>query len=214
MQFRVEKAFFDRITGAPYNAGSIYESDDPERIAELQNGGYLPSKKIEQVTTDESTQEQTGATERTKTEIPSITETTKPEQTESVVTETPVTNETVTHTDVTPVTEQIVTPETVADKLEVTPAVTNEMVTDNQEETPSVTTETVMNLNVTETTIENRQVQAEISEAVQDGNLETIEPAMTETIVKDDTTKNSRRLQRGRSKTVGQNANSNSSTGL
>ncbi len=178
MQFKVEKAFFDRITGVPYNAGSIYESDNLERIVELQNGGYLTSKKVEQVTTGESTQAQTGATEHTRAEIASITETTKPEKTESVVTETPVTNETVTHTDVTPVTEQIAT---------------NETVTDEQEVTPVVTPETVVTLNVTEATVETGQVHDESFEVGQDGNLETTKPEQTESVEKDVTTKNSRK---------------------
>ncbi|MGE4417570.1 MAG: hypothetical protein AB7D26_10065 [Marinobacterium sp.] len=41
MRLLVVKAFIDKHTGVPYNAGYYYESDDLERIKELQELGYL-----------------------------------------------------------------------------------------------------------------------------------------------------------------------------
>lgn len=41
MRVLVIKAFIDKQTGVPYNAGYYYESDDLERIKELQELGYL-----------------------------------------------------------------------------------------------------------------------------------------------------------------------------
>jgi len=48
MKVLVIKAFIDKRTGIPYNSGYYYESDDLERIKELQRLGYL-----EQVSFDE-----------------------------------------------------------------------------------------------------------------------------------------------------------------
>lgn len=41
MKVLVIKAFIDKRTGIPYNGGYYYESDDLERIKELQRLGYL-----------------------------------------------------------------------------------------------------------------------------------------------------------------------------
>ncbi|MEW8957790.1 MAG: hypothetical protein AB2448_01570 [Moorella sp. (in: firmicutes)] len=53
MKLRVIKAFIDRHTGKPYNPGYVYETDDMERIKQLQEAGYLervplPLPEIEQ----------------------------------------------------------------------------------------------------------------------------------------------------------------------
>jgi hypothetical protein len=41
MRLLVVKAFIDKHTKIPYNAGYYYESDDLNRIKELQELGYL-----------------------------------------------------------------------------------------------------------------------------------------------------------------------------
>jgi|GEM_PF-2918914 hypothetical protein len=41
MKLKVIKAFIDRYTGKPYNPGYVYETDDIERIQQLQEAGYL-----------------------------------------------------------------------------------------------------------------------------------------------------------------------------
>lgn len=41
MRVLVIRAFIDKHTGVPYNAGYYYESDNLERIRELQELGYL-----------------------------------------------------------------------------------------------------------------------------------------------------------------------------
>lgn len=47
MEVAVVKSFIDKNTQKAYNVGSVYISDDQERIIELQNGGYLdPNVKI------------------------------------------------------------------------------------------------------------------------------------------------------------------------
>lgn len=47
MEVAVVKSFIDKNTQKAYNIGSVYVSDDQERIIELQNGGYLdPNVKI------------------------------------------------------------------------------------------------------------------------------------------------------------------------
>jgi hypothetical protein len=49
VEITVIKSFIDKNTGEPYNAGTVYNSDDAQRIIELQDGGYLnPSKKVKQ----------------------------------------------------------------------------------------------------------------------------------------------------------------------
>jgi len=41
MRLKVIRAFIDKYTNKPYNVGYVYESNDLERIAELQEAGYL-----------------------------------------------------------------------------------------------------------------------------------------------------------------------------
>lgn len=41
MRVLVIRAFIDKHTGVPYNAGYYYESNNLERIKELQELGYL-----------------------------------------------------------------------------------------------------------------------------------------------------------------------------
>jgi hypothetical protein len=41
MKIKVVRAFIDRHTGRPYNPGYVYESNDLDRVAELQEAGYL-----------------------------------------------------------------------------------------------------------------------------------------------------------------------------
>lgn len=45
MKIPVIRSFIDKKTKEPYNKGYIYESDDIERIKELQEKGFL--KKVE-----------------------------------------------------------------------------------------------------------------------------------------------------------------------
>lgn len=45
MKATVIRAFIDKETKKPYNAGSVYESDNIERIKELQEKGYLLNKE-------------------------------------------------------------------------------------------------------------------------------------------------------------------------
>ncbi len=45
MKLQVIKSFIDKHSNIPYNAGYYYESNDLERIKELQELGYL--KKIQ-----------------------------------------------------------------------------------------------------------------------------------------------------------------------
>ena len=48
MKIPVIRAFIDKNTKEPYNAGYEYESDNPERIKELQDKGFLKKTKAEQ----------------------------------------------------------------------------------------------------------------------------------------------------------------------
>jgi hypothetical protein len=40
-KFEVLKVFRDKITGKRHIAGSVYESENPERIDELQQSGHI-----------------------------------------------------------------------------------------------------------------------------------------------------------------------------
>ena len=41
MKYKVTKAFVDKETMIPYNAGYDYDTTDKDRAAELQEGGYI-----------------------------------------------------------------------------------------------------------------------------------------------------------------------------
>lgn len=49
MKVLVIKAFIDKHTNIPYNAGYYYESDDLNRIKELQELGYLEKIPLEEI---------------------------------------------------------------------------------------------------------------------------------------------------------------------
>ncbi|MPM69783.1 hypothetical protein SDC9_116731 [bioreactor metagenome] len=41
MKLPVIKAFIDKNTGEPYNTGATFESEDKDRVKELQEKGFL-----------------------------------------------------------------------------------------------------------------------------------------------------------------------------
>ena len=60
MKIKVIKAFFDKNTGEPYNAGDVYDSTDKKRISELQTNGYLDASNVKKEATKTASEDQTG----------------------------------------------------------------------------------------------------------------------------------------------------------
>ena len=54
MRVNVIRPFVDKITKIPYNVGYVYESDDIDRIKELQDLGFLEAIPISQDDTIET----------------------------------------------------------------------------------------------------------------------------------------------------------------
>ena len=59
MKYRVIKAFIDRLTQTPYNAGTEYETDDENRAKELAEAGaiLMPIVKHEEAKQPETASE-------------------------------------------------------------------------------------------------------------------------------------------------------------
>lgn len=49
MELLVINAFIDKNTRKPYNAGAMFESEDKDRVKELQEKGFLHSSAPEMV---------------------------------------------------------------------------------------------------------------------------------------------------------------------
>ncbi|WP_438445901.1 hypothetical protein [Gorillibacterium sp. sgz5001074] len=58
-KYEVIKVFRDRITGKRYVVGDEYESDQPNRVEELQAGGYLADDTPKQQEQGDGEQNQT-----------------------------------------------------------------------------------------------------------------------------------------------------------